>query len=486
MEMVDAVVIGSGYGGTIPAARLAEAGMSVVVLERGPRMETREFRQSDELHYIQSMTDVVVSTGNVAFRTGRLVGGASIPMDGACFRMPAHSFEVTETTPRGPRRYWPAAYTRAALGPYYDRAEAMLRVRQFAWTEISKAGGLFAKMLDQVGASCERSRMNYTDCLQCGFCAQGCIFDKKMTLMHTYIPLAEAHGAEFRTGCQVNTIEQQGTTWVAHYTRDGMARDIGARRMFVAGGGIHTPALLLRSRANLPRLSAHVGEHFNHNGELQFVGILPPEFDDLAHYQCFKGMDNAGMMTFHWYDSHGFTLHPGGGMEPTLFAAAIAAANDPVIPRRAWGMEYKRFVESVYPHRVIGFSSLGLADSHHAVALRADGVSPDVVARDRTAYDAYLDRLEGAVFDMGQRTGIKILPAYPRQYSGMTSAHLLASCRMSESADDGVVDPNCQVWNYENLYICDASAIPYALGVNPALNISAVAERTAEYVIARG
>ena len=59
-------------------------------------------------------------------------------------------------------------------------------------------------------------------------------------------------------------------------------------------------------------------------------------------------MDNAGMMTFHWYESHGFTLHPGGGMEPTLFAATLAMDSDPLVPSRAWGMAYKRFVETVY------------------------------------------------------------------------------------------------------------------------------------------
>jgi choline dehydrogenase-like flavoprotein len=483
MERVDAVMIGSGYGGSIPAARLAAAGMRVVVLERGERLETRDLRQSDDPRYIQRVVDVFVSSGNVAFRTGKLVGGASIPMDGAHFRIPQRSFEVRD--PDG-RRYWPEAYSRAALDPYYDRVEAMLRVRQFAWSEIPKAGGLFAKMLDQVGASCERARMNYADCLHCGFCATGCVFDKKATLLHTYIPFAEMHGAEFRARCEAREIEKAGTLWVVRYVRDGMLREICAPRLFVAGGGIYTPALLLRNRARLGGVSPHVGEHFNHNGELQFIGILPPEFDDLAAYHCYKGMDNAGMMTFHWYESDGITLHPGGGIEPTIFTASVASATHPMLPRRAWGMEFKRFVESVYPHRVIGFSSLGLADSHSAVTVRADGVTPDVVDRDRTRYDRYLDRLLAIVEDISCRTGIAILPGYPRRYAGMTSAHLLSSCRMSERPEDGVVDPNCEVWGQENLYICDASALPYALGVNPALNISALAERTAEYVIRRG
>lgn len=481
-ERFDAVIVGSGYGGTIPATRLAQAGMRVLVLERGERFATTDLRQSDDPRYITQVIDLVVSSSNVGFRTGKLVGGASIPMDGAHFRMPRMSFEAVDATGR---RYWPEAYSRSVMDPYYDRAEAMLRVRQFGWDEIPKAGGLFAKMMDVAGASCERARMNYTDCVHCGFCAQGCTFDKKMTLLHTYIPLAEAAGAQFRARCFVDHVERVGTEYVVHYARDGEAHTACAPRLVIGCGGIHTPALLLRSASHLPGLSAHVGKNFNNNGEHPYIGILPPEFDDLSTYQCWKGMDNAGMMSFEWMASEGFSLHPGAGLEPSLFASAIEAADHPVLPRRSWGMEYKRFVESVYPHRVIAFSALGLAEGHRSVTLRGDG-TPDFQEEDRTAFDAYLDRLEAVLETVAHASGVTILPAVSRESAGMTSAHLLSSCRMAERPEDGVVDPNGQVFGYENMYICDASAIPFALGVNPALNISALAERTADHIVARG
>lgn len=481
-ESFDAVIVGSGYGGSIPALRLAQAGMSVLVLERGPRRQTSDLMQSDDPRYITQIVDLVVSSSNVGFRTGTMVGGASIPMDGAHFRMPASSFEATDSTGR---RHWPAGFTRAAMDPYYDIAETMLRVRQFDWTEIPKAGGLFAKMLDNAGASCERSRLNYADCVHCGFCAQGCTFDKKMTLLHTYIPAAETAGAEFRPDCLVDRIEAAGTEYVVHYVRDGMAHTACAPRVVVGCGGIHTPALLLRSASSLTGLSAHVGQHFNNNGEHGYIGILPPEFDDLSTYECFKGMDNAGMMTFHWMESEGFSFHPGGGLEPSLLAASIEAADDPVLPQRSWGMEYKRFVESVYPHRVIAFSSLGLAEGHRSVITKADG-SPDFREEDRTAFDGYLDRLEAVVANVARVSDIKIIPAYPRELAGMTSAHLLSSCRMAERVEDGVVDANGEVYGSPNLWICDASSVPFALGVNPALTITALAERCAETIVARG
>jgi choline dehydrogenase-like flavoprotein len=482
MDAHDVVVVGSGYGGTIPAARLAEAGMSVVILERGKRIAPRDLRQSDDPVYLQEILDIVVSSDNIAYRTGSLVGGASINMDGAHFRMPQQSFEVTDASGR---LYWPEGYSREALDPYYERAEAMFGVRQFGWSEIPKVGGMFAKMCAAAGASCERARMNYRDCLHCGFCSQGCIYDKKNDLTRTYLPVAENAGAEVRDGCEVMRIEPSGTGYIVRYVQDGQAREVFGQRVVVGCGGIHTPALLLRSSAHLTNLSEHVGENFNTNGEHGYIGILPPDFDGVEGHACYKGMENAGMMTFHWFESHGFALHPGGGLAPLVFASSLQAADHPLVPRRSWGLAYKRFVETVYPHRVIAFSSTGLADGNRAVVLGRGGQA-DLEARDRESYDAYLDRLDDVLDEVSRQSGVTILPAMPRRLSGMTSAHLLSSCRMAESPEDGVVDPDGEVFGHENLWICDASAMPYALGVNPALTISAVAERTAERIIARG
>ncbi|MCK6527042.1 GMC family oxidoreductase [Myxococcota bacterium] len=482
MESFDAVCIGSGYGGTVPATRLGEGGMRVLVLERGPRWSSADFRQSDDPRYIQSVMELFVSSGNVAFRTGGLVGGASIPMDGAHFRMPRKSFQVTDASGA---RYWPEELTREALDPYYDRAEDMLRVRQVGWGEVPKAGGLFARILDMAGASCERARMNLVGCVHCGFSTQGCTFDRKWTLLHSYVPVAEAAGVEFRPGCQVDRIEPAGAEYVVRYIRDGEALEVSAPRVIVGAGGIHTPALLLRSAPYLPALSPRVGEGFNTNGEHAFLGILPADWPEVQDYYAYMGTDNGSVMSFHWFEEEGFTLHPGGGFEPSVLAASLEAASHPVLPPRSWGMEYKRFVEQVYPRRLIGFSALGLADGHRAVVLRGDGTA-DVEERDRTAYDAYLDRVEGIMAGVAKASGTTLVPAVPRELAGTTSAHLLGACRMGTGAEEGVVDGYGKVHGYDNLYVCDASAIPYALGVNPALTIAAVAERAAERILEVG
>ena len=482
MENFDVVIVGSGYGGSIAATRFAQAGLRVLILERGPRWSTQDLKQSDDPRYLSKVVDLVITNAGFAFRTGCMVGGASVPMDGAHFRAPQKTFEVRDDDGRP---YWPSGFSRSALDPYYARVESIMKIRQFGWNEIPKAGGLFAKMLDLSGVSCERSRLNYTDCNHCGYCAQGCTFDKKMTMLHTYLPLAEASGAEVRPGCLVDHLEPDGTGYVVHYTKDVVKTEVRGARVVVACGGVHSPALMLRSKKYLPKLSAQVGENFNNNGEHGVIGILPPEFDDLSKYACYMGSENAAMMTFHYFESEGFTLHPGGGLEPSILASSLSASDHPLVPKRAWGMEYKRFVEAIYPNRLIAFSTLGLADGHRAITLDFKG-APNVTERDRTTYDAYLDRVERLLGDISKKSGVALLPVVSRKQSGTTSTHLLSSCRMAEDATHGVVDANCEVFGHENLYICDASSVPYALGVNPALTISAVTERAVEHAIAKG
>ena len=484
MDSYDVVVIGSGYGGAIPATRLAEAGMSVLLLERGKNRGTGDLTQSDAPVEIQEVIDLVIARNNVAFRTGKLVGGASINMDGAFFRMPQKSFEARDG--KG-RRYWPDLYSRAALDPYYEKAEAMMKIRQVGWDEVPKTAGLFGMMLDAAGASCELSRMNYHNCLQCGFCSVGCVFDRKMTLRHTYLPLAYAAGATLISEATVSTIEPSSASsgYLVSYQRGAASTVVHGTRVIVAGGGIHTSALLLRSKAKLPKLSPHVGKNFNNNGEFAFVGLVPESFAELSSVFCYKGMENGGLMSFHWYDEEGFTLHPGAGLEPTVLTGDFKSATDAALPSRSWGLEYKRFAERVYPHKLIAFSALGLADGHAEIAIDGAG-KPDIVTTDRTAFDAYIDRLEEIVTAVGKTSGITLFPSVPRELSGTTSAHLLSACRMAESADDGVVDPDGQLFGYENLYCCDASAVPYSLAVNPALTISAIAERTAELIVTKG
>lgn len=478
MEKADIVILGSGYGGSIPAYRMAQEGRKVVVLERGKRMVTKDFRQSDDPKYINQVLELLVASNNAGLRIGRLVGGASINMDGGMFRAPTKTFLAKDA--KG-RPYWPEGIDRKTLDPFYASAEGMMKVRQRTWEEIPKAGGLFADVFAKAGAKVDRAPMNYTDCIHCGFCSVGCSYNQKQSLMLNYIPEAEKLGADFRAGCFVSSLKPDGTGFLVSYLKEGQAHEIRGEIVFLAGGGIHSPAILHRSKSELTKLPSSVGKGLNFNGEAAFLMFLPEDYGGLEDYYCYMGMENAGMMCFEYWEDEGFTLHPGGGLEPTVFAATIRSDHDPLLPKRAWGIEYKRFVEAMYPRRLLAFAALGLAPPTAEVAFSTSD-TPQVRIAMTPEYSAYLDRIEAILARVATKNRASVLETVPRSQHGTTNAHHLSSCRMGTSPDDSVVSPEGFVWGYPNLFCCDASALPYALGVNPALTISANALRVCEYV----
>src|SRR3954469_15306455 len=139
-ERVDVCIVGSGFGGSIAAWRLAElyraAGedASVVVLERGERFGHTDFRQSMDVDRLSDVYELIQGQG-AQIVAANLVGGGSNLYLAASLRSPSETFErVAHRPDDGPkRRMWPRAISRKALDPYYARAEAGLRVRQPSW-----------------------------------------------------------------------------------------------------------------------------------------------------------------------------------------------------------------------------------------------------------------------------------------------------------------------------------------------------------------
>jgi choline dehydrogenase-like flavoprotein len=144
-ERVDVVIVGSGFGGSITAWRLAElyraAGVdpaAIVVLERGQRYGHVDFRQSMDVDHLSDVYLLIQGQGAQVV-TANAVGGGSNLYLAASLRSPTETFERRDRRPDdGPdRRMWPRAISRATLNPYYAEAERGLRVRQPRWDQVS-------------------------------------------------------------------------------------------------------------------------------------------------------------------------------------------------------------------------------------------------------------------------------------------------------------------------------------------------------------
>ena len=536
-ERVDVCIVGSGFGGSIAAWRLAElyraAGEdpSVLVLERGVRKGHTDFRQSMDIAHLSDCYGLIQGEGQSAITKGsnaqvvvaNLVGGGSNLYLAASLRAPTEIFERRDRRPDdGPdRRMWPAEISRSSLDPFYARAEAGLRVNQPAWNQISKSGGLWAATLDRAGHTCDRVpvAINQERCVDAKWCHTGCIFGAKNSLITNYLASAEAAGVEVRPLIEVNRIGQSSSrpyrylvkgAHVDPQTKQQGASidDIECKVLIMAAGAMGTPVILMRSQQaldGLPSLSSHLGRHLGVNGD----HIAAIEFDDESKVRDLLGLPGYSdffkgkpitTMSYDWYagrpghehDGTRFTLQEIFLSQLTNFLYDDGRGNgdEPSF----WGREKKRSVATWSRHIEIlamvedtsdgtfyqpppeGGDFIRTGPGPVGIGLFDYDLSDQSVAVREAANEAIQEVLASA----GLGRFLKLT-----ETRGAYCAHPLGGCRMADSADLGVVDHRCEAFGYEGLLCMDSSAIPTSLGVNPSLTISAVCERAASELVAR-
>ncbi len=314
-EHFDAVVVGSGFGASVVAYRLAEAGEQVCVLERGRAYPPGSFPRSprdvarsvwDPRSGLFGMFDIwsfrrfesVVSSG---------LGGGSLIYANVLIRKDPQWF--VEESPGG-YRPWPVSYD--DLEPHYKNVEDMLGAQQYpfhlepysqtpktiAMREAAQWLGLEWKLPNLavtfanrgeapvIGKPIREESPNLhgrtrDTCRLCGECDAGCNYGSKNTLDYTYLSRAKDHGAEIRTLAEVRRIEPMAgggyrITYVQHDPDDDRARPITAlphitvtaKRLVLGAGTFGSTYLLLRNRSAFPKVSAALGTRFSGNGDL--------------------------------------------------------------------------------------------------------------------------------------------------------------------------------------------------------------------------
>jgi cholesterol oxidase len=313
-ERFDAVVVGSGFGGSVMAYRLAEAGMRVCVLERGkayppgsfPRTP-REFKASfwDPSEGLQGLWDAW-SFRDIGALVSSGLGGGSLIYANVLLRKDERWF-VREDLAHGGHEYWPV--TRGDLDQHYDRVEHMIGVETYpyaATTPKTLALRDAAKRLQLkwelpplavtfsspgqgpvtgepvVGAPPNLHGRTRQTCRLCGECIIGCNYGSKNTLDYTYLSEASRLGAELRTRCEVRSLAPRAeggydVSYVRHLAEnEGRATDtrslplerLSCERLILSAGALGTPYLLLANSPHLPGLSRALGTRFSGNGDL--------------------------------------------------------------------------------------------------------------------------------------------------------------------------------------------------------------------------
>lgn len=493
----DVLVIGSGFGAAAAALRLAEAGASVTVIEKGPRVGPGDFRQTQDPRYLTRFLKGA-SGQELHLTYAEALGGGSGFYEMVSLRAPSVAFRQADH--RG-RPLWPAGLDRAAMDPWYDLAERMLRVEQIAEAEVPRSGLVFSLLLKRLGYSCERARYAVRNCLGSGFCVTGCIYGAKQSLHLNYLPQAEAAGAlvecdrEARvirpirdTPPEVGSLARLPVRYLVETasTTGGPPVRYRAKIVVLGGGTVGTAALLLRSRPQLPRLSPQVGRNVAINASVKVVGLLAA---DLPDGDMFTGRSHPGVISYAFLDSHGVSLFAVKAL-PLQIVTAARLRLDGTGTDAWWGGEHARLMAR-FRHRAIAIASLGLTPPCGTIELDRAG-QIRVSLKGSTALRAHAEGTRELIAGILRRNSCEVLQADWLDRSGMprgdlffSTAHQVGSARMAAGPGDGVTDVSGEVFGYPGLFVCDGAAIPSSLAVNTSLTILANAERVVAGIVAR-
>lgn len=542
-EHAEVVVVGSGFGGSVAAFRLAEAGRSVVLLERGrayppgsfprtPAGTAANFWEPSQgrhgLFEVWSFDgiDGLVSSG---------LGGGSLVYANVLLRKDEKWFVREEGLPGGGYESWPIS--RQDLDPHYDAVETMMGATPYPYadpckTEVmetaARALGLDLQRPPLAVSFSRRAgeppvplgeipvpsygnlhgvpRVTCNLCAECNF---GCNLGAKNTLDHTYLSAARHHGADLRVRHEVTGFRplDRGyeVTYVVHTAADGEVprglarRTITCDRLVLAAGTFGTGSLLLRNRTALPALSRTVGQRFSGNGDL--LGLVLHAVQDGAPRPL--GSNRGPVITTAvrvpdpadgtGSDRRGHYIEDAG--YPAWAAWLVEAAHAAGTARRAFAFAADKIGERFGERdTTIGADLAALlgpaAFTTSSLALLGMGRDiPDGVLRLENGQLAvtWTTETSMAYFEGVRATMRAIAEEVGGEYhdnalwwaNRVITVHPLGGAVMGRHAQEGVCDQYGEVFGHPGLYVLDGALLPGPVGANPSLTIAAVADRAA-------
>ena len=515
-DRFDVVIVGSGFGGSIVAMRMAEAGRSVLVLERGRRWQPdrfpRDVRDTATLFWrtggrrpTGGLYDVRLMSG-LGVVVGSGVGGGSLIYANVHVRPDAVVFD-------DPR--WPASISRQTLEPYYDKVAGVIGLAPLPERLPVPKRDAFrraAAALDRDVFDPEQAvtwpaaegepTSGEPVCRLVAQCEFGCPHGAKRSMVDTYLRRAEERSAEVRTGSVAEVIRPHPGGYAVDYREvatDSPGLAVG-RRLVLAAGTLGTNELLLRSRdraGSLPALSSRLGHGFSANGD--FLGSVQGADEDLAPAY---GPDVTSIIRF-FEDQPGFTMAAPSFSAPVMAVLAslgqprgrlLRPVGDQVWRALPWLLS-GAFAAGLLsrpsplparhrgdPRHMTNLFCIGQDNANGTIRLTRDGVD---VAWDYTRENAKLiARMESAMTRVAEAYGGTYSPLVTWSITRRTvSVHPLGGCALSDTPATGVVAPHGEVHGYPGLFVADGSIVPSSIGFHPAMTIAALAEQTATAVL---
>ena len=520
----DWLVVGSGFGGSVSALRLAEKGYSVAVLECGSRFRDEDFAEStlrQPRRYFWApklgMRGVLRLTffKDVFVVSGSGVGGGSLGYANTLYRARPAFFKD--------RQWGELGDWKSELKPHYETAERMLGVVEY------EGMGAADKLLKEygeeigVGETFTNTRVGVffdkpgeevpdpffggegparTGCMRCGSCMVGCRHGAKNTLVKNYLWFAEKLGVRIEPERQVTEIRPLGAAdgsegYAVTSERSGawlrkQRRTVTARGVVVAAGALGTNNLLANCRHSgaLPRLSSRIGDVIRTNSEsIQSVTAMDDERDFSRSVAITSSIypDPDTHIEVVTYGEAGdamsgtFTAMTGPGTRVTRPLKWIVA-----MARNPWQTLRMR-IPYRWSRRTVILLVMQTVDAAMKLQpkrkLFGRGVRLQTEQDPERPNPIYLPAAAQAARWFAKKTGGTAQSALTESIQNVpTTAHILGGAVIGAGPESGVVDSANRVFGYENLMVTDGASIPANPGVNPSLTITAKAEHAMSLV----
>lgn len=516
----DFVIIGSGFGGSVSAMRLAEKGYSVLVLEKGKRYEDSDFAVTNWQYWKYLWAPAIRAYGilqisllkGVMVLHGAGVGGGSL---GYANVLEVPSDETFATPAWNRTLNWGET-----LKPHYETAKKMLGVARNP--KLWKADEILKRMADErgmgqtfratdVGAYFGEEGVTVPDpyfggkgpdragCIHCGACMVGCRHNAKNTLPKNYLYFAEKYGAKVISESEATDVRlfDEYQKYDARYeiiyqsstSLFKRKRAVYAKNVIFSAGVMGTMKLLLNLRdvkKSLPKLSAALGTLVRTNSE----GLL----GSVARKSDINYSEGVAISSIYNHDAITRiepVRYPDGSSLMRYLAAPLIETNVSVPIRLIkffwWALTHPiDFAKAAFlpgwAHNVTILLIMQHADNRMRFKIGRGLFTlfrKGLVAEEEPGYEinAQVQGSHKITHEFAARINGVALGSIGENLLGMpTTAHILGGAPMSHNAEEGAVDENFQVHNYAGMYIIDGSIMPANPGVNPSLTIAALAE----------